>query len=201
MKICTIYAETDIMSRFWQFSQLSDAYKGHNPMDQIPHHGPGELLIGGLKVIDRPDDLAKRGITHIVSVLEYDHCDYEEYAKFQRLWIGIEDHPAQNLLRHFRRTNAFIDQALAGNGRVLVHCAMGVSRSATVVLAYLMWKQKAAFLHALLQVQQARPLCAPNVGFVEQLETYERMLKAESDEKRNMIYSEWLSKFAGEPKL
>lgn len=189
------------MSRFWQFSQLSDAYKNHNILDPIPHEGPGELFIGGLKAIDQPDLLAEKGITHIVSALEYDHCDYEEYAKYQRLWIPIEDHPAQNMLQHFERTNAFIEKAINDKGRVLVHCAMGVSRSATVVLAYLMWKQNVAFLHALRQVQQVRPLCAPNVGFVEQLETYERILKAESGEQRAMIYLEWLSKFQGGSKL
>ena len=36
--------------------------------------------------------------------------------------------------------NAFIDSAVRGGGRVYIHCAMGKSRSATAVCAYLMWK-------------------------------------------------------------
>ena len=189
------------MSRFWQFSQLSDAYKDHSLIDRIPHDGPGELFIGGLKVIDRPDILAEKRITHILLVLEYDYCGYEEYTKYKRLWIPAEDHPAQNLLQHFERTNAFIEQALTDGGRVLVHCAMGVSRSATIICAYLMFKQKCAFVEALRQLLQARPLCAPNNGFAEQLEIYERILKADSNGERHRIYSGWLSKGGSGSKL
>lgn len=189
------------MSRFWQFAQLSEAYKDHSAVDRVPQVEAGALFIGGLKIVDRPETLKDNGITHIVSVLEYDHCDYEEYATYQRLWIPAEDHPAQNLLQHFQRTNAFIEQALAGDGKVLVHCAMGVSRSATIVCAYMMYKHKVAFLEALGQLQQARPLCAPNTGFVEQLEVYERMLKAPSEQQQQAIYSEWYSRHAGSPKL
>ena len=189
------------MSRFWQFAQLSDAYKNHSPLDRVPHDGAGKLFIGGLKVIDRPDILEDYGITHILSVLEYDHCDYEEYAKYQRLWVSAEDHPAHNLLQHFGRTNEFTDVALAADGRVLVHCAMGVSRSASAVCAYLMYRQKITFLAALRQLQQVRPLCAPNLGFLEQLEVYERILKAGSDEDKTSIYSEWLQKQMGNSKL
>lgn len=191
------------MSRFWQFAQLSDAYKDHSFIDQIPQAGDtGKLFIGGLKVIDRPDLLEDNRITHILSVLEYDHCD-EEYAKYRRLWISAEDSPGQNLLQHFDRSNAFIEQALAGGGHVLVHCAMGVSRSATIACAYLMYKSRPemTFLQALGQLQESRPLCAPNVGFAEQLETYERMLKAPNDANRQSIYSQWLEMRTGNSKL
>lgn len=190
------------MSRFWQFAQLSDAYKNHNLLDRIPVSGTkGELFIGGLKVLDRPHELSRHGITHILSVLEYNHCDSEEFAMYQRLWISAEDHPFQNLLRHLERSNTFIEQALAADGRVLVHCAMGVSRSATLVCSFLMYKHKISFLEALGQLQQFRPLCAPNVGFVEQLEVYERMLNVPSEGHQQLLYAEWLSKHAGGAKL
>ena len=119
--------------------------------------------------IDQPDLLTEHGITHIVSILEYDHCDYSEYENYHRLWISAEDSPDQNLLQQFERTNAFIERALADRGSVLVHCAMGVSRSATILCAYLMYKQSISFLPALGQLQEGRPLCAPNLGFVEQV--------------------------------
>ena len=189
------------MSRFWQFAQLSDAYKNHNPMDRVLSSEGGMLYIGGLKILDSPDILRRYGITHILSVLDYDRCDHKNYSKFQRLWISAEDHPSENLLQRFEKTNAFIEEAFAADGRVLVHCAMGVSRSATIVCAYLMHRNSCTFLEALRDLQQARPLCAPNVGFVEQLEVYERMRNASSDEQRNRIYTEWLTKNAGDSKL
>lgn len=189
------------MSRYWQFAQLSDAYKNRNLLDRIPDSETGgQLFIGGLQAVDRPDLLDEHGITHILSVLEYDHCDYEEYAKYTRLWISAEDHPSQNLLQHFESSNAFIEQALAGSGRVLVHCAMGVSRSATLVCAFLMYRRKITYLGAVRELHEARSLCAPNVGFVEQLEVYERMLKAPEDQMQ-AIYLAWLTKHAGGSRL
>lgn len=189
------------MSRFWQFAQLSDAYKNDSLIDLVLDERPGALFIGGLKAIDRPDVLTEQGITHILSILEYDHCDYDEYAKYQRMWISAEDHASQNLLQQFEKTNAFVEQALSANGRVLVHCAMGVSRSATIVCAYLMHAQKSTFLDALRLLQKARPSCAPNVGFIEQLEVYERIGNASSAEQKHLIYFDWLKKHTGDSKL
>lgn len=194
--------KTSEMSRFWQFAQLSDAYKSHSLLDQVSQSDTeGQLFIGGLKVIDRPDVLDEHGITHVLSVLEYDHCDYDEYTKYQRLRLAAEDHPSQNLVQHFEKANAFIDQALAVRGRVLVHCAMGISRSAAVVCAYLMYRYKIPFLKALGQLQEARPSCAPNTGFIQQLEVFERMLSAQSQQQKVSIYNEWLTKSKSSSKL
>jgi dual specificity phosphatase 12 len=189
------------MSRYWQFAQLSDRYKDHNDIDNVPRDGPGQLFIGGLKAIDRPDILSEHGITHILSVLEYDPCDWEEFTTYERLWIAGEDHSSQNLLQHFDRTNAFIEQALSADSTVLVHCAMGVSRSATIVCAFLMYKHRLTFLEALARLQQARPLCAPNTGFAEQLELHERILNAQTGEDRRAIHNDWLTKHTGDAKL
>jgi len=52
---------------------------------------------------------------------------------------------------------------------VLVHCAGGVSRSATVVLAYLILARKMTLNEAYHHVQVRRPIIAPNAGFFNQL--------------------------------
>lgn len=86
-----------------------------------------------------------------------------------------------------------------GKGGVFVHCAMGKSRSATFVVAYLMWKFKLDPVTALEQLCEGRPVCDPNPGFKEQLEVWEKMCKAGSEEEKRRLYEEWEeTRFRGE---
>jgi hypothetical protein len=62
--------------------------------------------------------------------------------------------------------------------RVLVHCKMGVSRSAATVLAYAMKQYGWGLEQALLHVQGLRPIVRPNPGFLRQLQTYQGILTA-----------------------
>ena len=64
-------------------------------------------------------------------------------------------------------------------GGVFVHCYAGVSRSATLCIAYLMCHCKLSFLEAMRCVRRARPVTCPNSGFMQQLEVYEQRLKME----------------------
>lgn len=75
---------------------------------------------------------------------------------------------------------------------------MGKSRSATVVVAYLMWKYHLSVSVALEQLCEGRPVCSPNPGFMEQLDIYHRMLSADSKEAAEDIYQGWLeSRYTG----
>uniref|UniRef100_A0A8D0WZM4 Dual specificity protein phosphatase n=2 Tax=Sus scrofa TaxID=9823 RepID=A0A8D0WZM4_PIG len=64
-------------------------------------------------------------------------------------------------------------------GRVLVHCAMGVSRSATVVLAFLMICENMTLVEAIQTVQAHRDIC-PNSGFLQQLQVLDNRLGRET---------------------
>lgn len=57
------------------------------------------------------------------------------------MWLDIEDKPNSPLNKHFDETFEFIDKNLK-EGNVLVHCQAGVSRSASVVIAYIIRKFK-----------------------------------------------------------
>ena len=63
-------------------------------------------------------------------------------------------------------------RAPAAGGVVLVHCAQGVSRSATLVAGYLMWAEKLPCEAALATVRAARPVADPNEGFLLQLREF-----------------------------
>ena len=75
--------------------------------------------------------LAEYKITHIVSILE-DHASTGPH----HLTISLEDSRFENLLIHLPRVCDFIDEAVTGGGVVFVHCQMGISRSASCVIAY-----------------------------------------------------------------
>jgi dual specificity phosphatase 12 len=85
-----------------------------------------------------------------------------------------------------------------------VHCAMGKSRSATLVCAYLIWKDGLSPAAALEQVCEGRPVCDPNPGFKEQLEVWAEICAVggsgggEEDMKKK-VYDAWeKTRFTGE---
>lgn len=61
---------------------------------------------------------------------------------------------------------------------VLVHCKMGVSRSASTVIAYAMKQQYWTLEVALNYVRDRRSIVKPNEGFMKQLQTYSGILSA-----------------------
>jgi len=80
--------------------------------------------------------------------------------------------------QHFDRTYKFIRQAHLDGGRVLVHCKMGISRSASVTISYMMKQYDKDLSDALCHVRGCRDIVKPNTGFRKQLEVYEGMLGA-----------------------
>ncbi|KAG6839051.1 hypothetical protein C0991_006340, partial [Blastosporella zonata] len=78
-----------------------------------------------------PETTKRLGTTHIVSV-----CPEYPSTGPNHLTIAVDDSEYDNILIHLPGACQFIEAALKSGGRVLVHCVMGISRSATVVAAY-----------------------------------------------------------------
>lgn len=100
----------------------------------------------------------------------------EKYSKneklFQYLQICIEDALHENLIPHFKKTNKFIEEALEhSNVGVYVHCRAGISRSPSVIIAYLMWKRNISYKDADKIVGKVHPDANPNSSFREQLQS------------------------------
>ncbi|XP_069377403.1 dual specificity protein phosphatase 22-B isoform X2 [Paralichthys olivaceus] len=75
--------------------------------------------------------------------------------------------------QHFRDSITFIHESrLKGEG-CLVHCVAGVSRSVTLVVAYIMTVTGRGWVESLAAVRAARPCAGPNLGFLRQLEEFE----------------------------
>lgn len=79
--------------------------------------------------------------------------------------IQINDASDQNLLQHLPSAINFIKTSIQAGKNVLVHCHAGVSRSATVVIAFLMQERGMLFEDAFSFVSKKRPVVFPNMGF------------------------------------
>uniref|UniRef100_A0A3Q4G736 Protein phosphatase Slingshot homolog 1 n=1 Tax=Neolamprologus brichardi TaxID=32507 RepID=A0A3Q4G736_NEOBR len=91
--------------------------------------------------------------------------------------VRVYDEDATDLLAHWNDTYNFIVKA-KNNSKCLVHCKMGVSRSASTVIAYAMKEYGWSLEKAYNFVKQKRSIAQPNAGFMRQLAEYEGILDA-----------------------
>lgn len=87
--------------------------------------------------------------------------------------IKLYDDPHCDLSQHFSAAFSFINEAINSKSNILIHCAMGVSRSSAILIAYLMKHQRMSFQDAYWFVKKRRSIIFPNFGFMTQLTEYE----------------------------
>ncbi|XP_061608674.1 uncharacterized protein si:dkey-175m17.7 [Phyllopteryx taeniolatus] len=92
--------------------------------------------------------------------------------------LPATDNSKQNLRQYFEEVFEFIEEAYQSGQGVLVHCQAGVSRSATVVIAYLMKHTLMTMTDAYKYVRSRRPVVSPNLNFMGQLLEFERDLNS-----------------------
>jgi len=137
------------------------------------------LYLGPISSAKNERDLKSKGITHILSILQK---PLQESVRHRRVikTIRAVDTPGCDIMQTFPECFAFIDLARDNNQAVLVHCQAGRSRSASVVIAYLMHRFNLSFLQARDRVRGMRPEINPNSGFVEQLQRFEYIRKSKN---------------------
>uniref|UniRef100_A0A669AZF9 Protein phosphatase Slingshot homolog 1 n=1 Tax=Oreochromis niloticus TaxID=8128 RepID=A0A669AZF9_ORENI len=101
--------------------------------------------------------------------------------------VRVYDEDATDLLAHWNDTYNFIVKAKKNNSKCLVHCKMGVSRSASTVIAYAMKEYGWSLEKAYNFVKQKRSIAQPNAGFMRQLAEYEGILDA-SKQRHNKLW-------------
>ncbi len=97
-------------------------------------------------------------------------------SSYQYKKLYIMDLPDTNIAEHFVSSIKFIQEGLSSGKPVLVHCAAGISRSSTIIIAYIMWKQNCTFEEAYSYVLSKRSVIEPNLGFYRQLKNFEQTL-------------------------
>ena len=140
---------------------------------------PG-LWLGNRRTIIGDDDfLNKYKIDVVISAMtdgEYDDYMIDAVDMEGREWhrLVIDDEPAEPIEVYFDFVHLVIRKALENNKRVLVHCSAGVSRSATLVAAYLIKEQGLTAQGAINHIISRRECICPNDGFRRKLkELYE----------------------------
>ncbi|CAB3401715.1 unnamed protein product [Caenorhabditis bovis] len=91
--------------------------------------------------------------------------------------LPLQDDEKTDLTGHWANVYKEIEEARKGQGRALLLCAMGISRSATFAIAYVMQHEKKSLHDAYKAVQTARNIICPNVGFFQQLIDLEQKLR------------------------
>ncbi len=132
-----------------------------------------KIYLGDIDGAREVNYLKQEKITHIISLAGkmftpiYD----KNIIQFQKI-IDIEDDMRENIIKYFKECFDIIEKA----DKIFIHCMAGVSRSATIVISYLMWKEKKSLDEILKKVKEKR-FVSPNFGFMEQLKIFEKLLK------------------------
>jgi len=141
------------------------------PPQILPH-----VFIGSVYFARDKSILKALNIKYILNVAQECNNHFESDAELgiQYLKIGMVDNvsPNNNITVYFNDCFAFLEKARNENARAFVHCVQGVSRSATVAIAYLIKHYGWSFSKALSHVQEMRPVVRPNEHFLRLLRLY-----------------------------
>lgn len=146
---------------------LSNKYNIHHIIDNV--------YLGDLPSSISYDKLEEDGITHIISIINGSYSMYPNKFKYKH--IHINDDPWLSIDNYFDECIQFIENAEKEGGKVLIHCMCGISRSVTIIVAYLIKKHKYTLNDAILYLKDKKQNINPNDGFINQLKKYEKKFK------------------------
>ena len=138
------------------------------------------LFISGYKTASTLSDLQNLKITNIINC-SGDLCENLEFSGIHYLTLNIRDNVSENIECIFYKCINYIDEAKEKNGRILIHCYKGVSRSVSVLISYLIYLYKWTYDKAFDFVQLKRPIANPNIGFYLQLKTFHKRITLNTD--------------------
>ena len=167
-KICRNCYNKDEENEFQRVTKLINSNKVIFDGNEIIKD---KLYLGNYYSATQKEELKKRGVTHILMVGYLLHEFYPNDFEYGN--IEIEDDERENIFKYFYTSINFIE-----NSKICyVHCQAGISRSASIVIAYVMYKLKINFDEALKYVKDKREYIYPNNGFSLQLKDLDKVLK------------------------
>ncbi|KAK6933241.1 Dual specificity phosphatase, catalytic domain [Dillenia turbinata] len=126
------------------------------------------IYLGGDVVAKDRDILKQNGITHVLNCVGFICPEYFK-ADFVYRTLWLQDSPSEDITSILYDVFDYFEDVREQCGRVFVHCCQGVSRSTSLVIAYLMWREGQSFDDAFQYVKAARGIADPNMGFACQL--------------------------------
>eukprot|EP01017_Pseudomicrothorax_dubius_P011821 TRINITY_DN14528_c0_g1_i2.p1 TRINITY_DN14528_c0_g1~~TRINITY_DN14528_c0_g1_i2.p1 ORF type:complete len:171 (-),score=35.14 TRINITY_DN14528_c0_g1_i2:16-471(-) len=126
----------------------------------------GNLYLGSYAHATDYDFLEEKKITGVLSALHY--CMDLYKGKIAHKIINLDDNKSENITTILPDAIKFVEEGLK-TGNVLVHCAAGISRSSSIVIAFLIVSKNMSYDDAFQFVQERRSMIQPNEGFERQL--------------------------------
>jgi len=133
-----------------------------------------KLYLGSRFSAEDKDKLTSLGIRYILNVTTEAANLFT--GLFQYYQIPIVDQEMENIMQYFPAAFEFIEKAMSEKSAILVHCVAGSSRSATIVIAYLMKYNNMSLKDAFVLCRKKRNIVSPNKGFMSQLIVFENQL-------------------------
>eukprot|EP01080_Neovahlkampfia_damariscottae_P006271 gene6271-10278_t len=144
-------------------------------IDDQPHEVYPNLFIGSIHCANNHEELKKQNITHILTM-----CFEELPIKSEGITYYEElIHDAHNfdISKVFPNCFEIIDKIREKNEKVLVHCMLGISRSGSICIGYVMKEEKTNFLETWRKLKSIRSVIHPNEMFKKSLITFEEKIK------------------------
>lgn len=143
-------------------------------LDTIPSHIIENIYLGKLDHVLDKSILEKYNIKAIINL----SCYTYKIHGIKILNINIQDLKTEKISKYFNASHKFLDKAHSTNkdSCILIHCKAGISRSATIVISYLMYKYKYDIKKAYEYVLKKRPIINPNEGFLNELKLYNNLI-------------------------
>ena len=142
-----------------------------------PQSGVGGLYIGSKFDAMDSKKLKDLNITSVLTVASDLGLVFNP-KEFTHKVIPAEDYETFSIIKYFEEAVTFIRENIKTRN-VLVHCHAGMSRSSTMVIAYLMTEKKMELEESLKYHRSRRSrIAGPNSGFAKQLQVYEETLKS-----------------------
>ncbi|KAL7857950.1 hypothetical protein AOLI_G00180520 [Acnodon oligacanthus] len=145
------------------------------PTRILPH-----LYLGCQRDVLNKDLMQQNDIAYVLNASNT--CpkpDFVPESHFLR--VPVNDSFCEKILPWLDKSVEFIEKAKACNARVLVHCLAGISRSATIAIAYIMKRMDMSLDEAYRFVKEKRPTISPNFNFLGQLLDFEKKIKSPRD--------------------
>ncbi|KAL9904697.1 dual specificity protein phosphatase 19 [Glossina fuscipes] len=170
------FRKTSRSEELVKLSGLSFGFVVDTKPDLIPNCILENFLYLGSQDSVNKETLLNHNITNVLSIgIEVSSLDL--IKNIAKLFVPCLDLPETLLVDAvFSKSFDFIEECRLNGGKILIHCNAGISRSPSVVIAYLMHYRGMDFQTAYKYVKTKRPCIQPNEGFLIQLKNYNKVI-------------------------
>eukprot|EP00347_Sterkiella_histriomuscorum_P017530 403348987 len=163
------------VKQYYQLQQDLMFHQSYNEFQQVIPN----LYIGGQVSSMNLQKLKQLNITRVLKVNGIQNTfPFAKYGVEIKV-MDIDDMPDFDITPYFQEANQFIHEVISQNQGCLVVCTAGISRSASIVISYLMTHNKMTYDQAYEITKKARIFIKPNPGFERNLKSYETKLRCE----------------------